>query len=102
MRITHSTIEPSYDLMNVKGMILLFLEKYITFYSFVDKYGDASRGYKLSNKDKYINNIVNDGSHCTIITLIGIIKVMVIFHIGQLLVEIFQYLLLVLILKIYC
>lgn len=22
----------------------------------------------MSNKDKYINNIVNDGSHCTIIT----------------------------------
>lgn len=31
MRITHSTIEPSYDFNERKRMILLFLEKYITF-----------------------------------------------------------------------
>ena len=69
MRITHSTIEPSYDFNErKKNDTLIPGEVYNFFIHFVDKYGDASRGYKLSNKDKYINNIVNDGSHCTIIT----------------------------------
>jgi hypothetical protein len=69
MRITHSIIEPSYDFNErKKNDTLIPGEVYNFFIHFVDKYGDASRGYKLSNKDKYINNIVNDGSHCTIIT----------------------------------
>lgn len=70
MRITHSIIEPSYDFNErKKNDTLIPGEVYNFFIHFVDKYGDATRGYKLTNKDKYINNIVNDGSHCTIITI---------------------------------
>lgn len=70
MRITHSIIDPAYDFNErKKNDTLIPGEVYNFFIHFVDKYGDATRGYKLSNKDKYINNIINDGSHCTIITI---------------------------------
>lgn len=70
MRITHSVIDPSYDFNErKKNDTLIPGEVYNFFIHFVDKYGDASRGYKLSNKDKYINDVINDNSHCTIITV---------------------------------
>lgn len=70
MRITHSIIEPSYDFIErKKNDTLIPGEIYNFFIHFVDKYGDASKGYKLSNKDKYINNVINDNSHCSIITV---------------------------------
>lgn len=70
MRITHSIIDPSYDFNErKKNDTLIPGEVYNFFIHFVDKYGDASRGYKLSNKDKYINDVINDNSHCTIITV---------------------------------
>lgn len=67
MRITHDAIDPRYDFEErKKNDTLIPGEVYNFFIHFVDKYGDASNGYKLYNKDKYINSVINDGSGCSI------------------------------------
>lgn len=70
LRITHSIIDPRYDFdERKKNHTLIPGEVYNFFIHFVDKYGDASRGYKLSNKDKYnISGKFGDDSHYSIIT----------------------------------
>ena len=84
MRITHSIIDPSYDFNErKKNDTLIPGEVYNFFIHFVDKYGDASRGYKLSNKDKYINDVINDNyslyyNNCCI----GLMVLLVLFLIG--------------------
>lgn len=70
IRIAHNIIDPRYDFEErKKNDTLIPGEVYNFFIHFVDKYGDASNGYKLYNKDKYINNVINDGSACSVFTI---------------------------------
>lgn len=70
MRINHDAIDPSYDYEErKKNDTLIPGEVYNFFIHFVDKYGDASNGYKLYNKDKYVNNVIGDNSGCSIFTI---------------------------------